>query len=98
MSYGRLVGFGWRCCDDGPTGRRLETTSSVEGSLGGASLNACIAAVRAGMPATRVSAFPRYPPARRPARARHHLRQDRREFVGSDGIEPRVCDVSRGSP
>ncbi len=39
-------------------GVALETTTSFEGSVGGAELNACIAAVRAGMPATWVSALP----------------------------------------
>jgi 2-dehydro-3-deoxygluconokinase len=59
MSYGRLVGFGEAMLRMTVRhGVALETATSFEGSVGGAELNACIAAVRAGMPATWVSALP----------------------------------------
>ncbi len=59
MSYGRLVGFGEAMLRlTVRPGVALETATSFEGSVGGAELNACIAAVRAGMPATWVSALP----------------------------------------
>ena len=102
MSYRRLVGFGEAMLRmTVRQGVALETATSFEGSVGGAELNARLAAVRVDMPATRVSALTKNPLGRRPsrpARARHHLPQDRREFVGSDCVEPRVRDVSRSSP
>ena len=59
MSYRRLVGFGEAMLRmTVRQGVALETATSFEGSVGGAELNACIAAVRAGMPATWVSALP----------------------------------------
>ena len=62
MSYRRLVGFGEAMLRmTVRQGVALETATSFEASVGGAELNACIAAERAGMPATWVSALPDSP-------------------------------------
>jgi 2-dehydro-3-deoxygluconokinase len=59
MIYRRLVGFGEAMLRmTVREGVALEAATSFEGSVGGAELNACIAAARAGMPATWVSALP----------------------------------------
>src|SRR5262245_14947937 len=59
MSYGRLVGFGEAMLRmTVREGVALETATTFEASVGGAELNACIAAERAGMPAAWVSALP----------------------------------------
>ncbi|MGZ8662435.1 MAG: sugar kinase [Actinomycetota bacterium] len=72
MSFRRLVGFGEAMLRlTVRDGRAIETTTSLECSVGGAELNACIAAVRAGMPATWVSALPDDPLARL---VRRHVR------------------------
>jgi 2-dehydro-3-deoxygluconokinase len=79
MSYGRLVGFGEAMLRmTVRPGAALETASSFEGSVGGAELNACIAAVRAGMPATWVSALPENPLGRH---VRRHVRANDVEAV-----------------
>ncbi|MGZ8593277.1 MAG: PfkB family carbohydrate kinase, partial [Actinomycetota bacterium] len=72
MSFRRLVGFGEAMLRlTVRDGRAIETTTSLDCSVGGAELNACIAAVRAGMPATWVSALPDDPLARL---VRRHVR------------------------
>jgi 2-dehydro-3-deoxygluconokinase len=59
MSYRRLVGFGEAMLRmTVREGVALETATSFGASVGGAELNACIAAQRAGMPAAWVSALP----------------------------------------
>lgn len=72
MGVRRLVGFGEAMLRmtirDGGS---IETATSLDCSVGGAELNACIAAVRAGMPATWVSALPDDPLARL---VRRHVR------------------------
>lgn len=72
MSFRRLVGFGEAMLRmTVRDGASIETTTTFECSVGGAELNACIAAVRAGMPATWVSALPEDPLARL---VRRHVR------------------------
>jgi 2-dehydro-3-deoxygluconokinase len=72
MSFRRLVGFGEAMLRlTVRDGGSIETTTSLDCSVGGAELNACIAAVRAGMPATWVSALPDDPLARL---VRRHVR------------------------
>jgi 2-dehydro-3-deoxygluconokinase len=57
--YRRLVGFGEAMLRmTVREGVALETATSFDASVGGAELNACIAARRAGMPAAWVSALP----------------------------------------
>jgi 2-dehydro-3-deoxygluconokinase len=59
VSYRRLVGFGEAMLRmTVREGVALETATRFEASVGGAELNACIAAERAGMPAAWVSALP----------------------------------------
>ena len=59
MTYRRLVGFGEAMLRmTVREGIALETATTFEASVGGAELNACIAAQRAGMPAAWVSALP----------------------------------------
>jgi 2-dehydro-3-deoxygluconokinase len=62
ISYGRLVGFGEAMLRmTVREGVALEAATRFEASVGGAELNACIAAERAGMPSTWVSALPDSP-------------------------------------
>ena len=59
MTYAQLLGFGEAMLRMSvPPGASLETTDSFDVTVGGAELNALIAAARAGMPSTWVSALP----------------------------------------
>lgn len=79
MSYRRLVGFGEAMLRlTVREGDAIETATRFECSVGGAELNACIAAARAGMPATWVSAVPDNPLGRM---IRRHVRASGVEAV-----------------
>lgn len=88
MSYRRLVGFGEAMLRmTVRDGGAIETASNFECSVGGAELNACIAAVRAGMSATWVSALPDDPLARL---VRRHVRANGVEAVIVTPAEARL--------
>lgn len=62
MTHARLVAFGEAMLRlTAPAGGAIESADVFRGSVGGAELNAAIAAVRSGMPATWVSALPGNP-------------------------------------
>lgn len=83
MSFRRLVGFGEAMLRmTVRDGGSIETATSLDCSVGGAELNACIAAARAGMPATWVSALPDDPLARL---VRRHVR--------ANGVDAEIVTV-----
>jgi 2-dehydro-3-deoxygluconokinase len=85
MSFRRIVGFGeamLRLTVRG--GGAIETATTLDCSVGGAELNACIAAARAGMPATWVSALPDDPLARL---VRRHVR--------ANGVDAEILTVEQ---
>jgi 2-dehydro-3-deoxygluconokinase len=85
MSFRRLMGFGEAMLRlTVRDGGAIETATSLDCSVGGAELNACIAAVRAGMPATWVSALPDDPLARL---VRRHVR--------ANGVDAEIVTVER---
>jgi ABC-type branched-subunit amino acid transport system permease subunit len=85
MSFRRLVGFGEAMLRmTVRDGGAIETTTSFDCSVGGAELNACIAAVRAGMPATWVSALPDDPLGRL---VRRHVR--------ANGVDAEILTVGQ---
>jgi 2-dehydro-3-deoxygluconokinase len=85
MSFRRLVGFGEAMLRmTVRDGGSIETATSLDCSIGGAELNACIAAVRAGMPATWVSALPDDPLARM---VRRHVR--------ANGVDAEIVTVGQ---
>jgi len=62
VSYTRLVGFGEAMLRlAAPLGGATETTTTFQGTVGGAELNGLIAAARSGMPGTWVTALPDNP-------------------------------------
>lgn len=72
MTYTRLLGFGEAMLRMSvPPGRSLETAGTFDVTVGGAELNGLIAAVRAGMPATWVTALPDGALGRRVTRHAH---------------------------
>lgn len=80
MSFRRLVGFGEAMLRmTVRDGGSIETATSLDCSVGGAELNACIAAARAGMPATWASTLPDDPLARL---VRRHVR--------ANGVDARI--------
>jgi 2-dehydro-3-deoxygluconokinase len=83
MSLRRLVGFGEAMLRmTVPRGGSIETATTLDCSVGGAELNACIAAVRAGMHATWVSALPDDPLA---SLVRRHVR--------ANGVDAEIVTV-----
>ncbi|MGH2635191.1 MAG: sugar kinase [Actinomycetota bacterium] len=85
MSFRQLVGFGEAMLRlTVRDGGAIETATSLDCSVGGAELNTCIAAVRAGMPATWVSALPDDPLARL---VRRHVR--------ANGVDAEILTVEQ---
>jgi 2-dehydro-3-deoxygluconokinase len=83
MSFRRLVGFGEAMLRlTVRDGGAIETATRLDCSVGGAELNACVAAVRAGMPATWVGALPDDPLARL---VRRHVR--------ANGVDAEIVTV-----
>ncbi len=72
MRYSRVVGFGEAMLRLSlPAGVSLEASTSMDATVGGAELNALIAARRSGMPATWVSALPNHALGHRVIRHAH---------------------------